>query len=682
MAVPVVVAGLPGDATISTLPRRRCPRFAFPRKLLRFALLLLLVVGSALLGFFVAGGGPAAGSHESASRGNWDRLAGLLSSEPLKEFERLFLDDGEIKAGKSQTVLRLRAHRRLHALLSADPPEPPKPSGKPTDEYYKLLTRLHVARYVANHNGRLPPPGFAEFVRWAADRGCEVDDYSLIDEDLEPYRKFYAGRPDVLKKAAAGIIDRYPQIYGIKIRSGKTVMDYVSEYEVEMRARRALRRKVQQNRLKQAAKNKTAAGTANRPENWEKLKGKLSREAAVFSGKSAGTKPANPKQKSKPKAKSRLRRRLDPMLGANADFLDLDDPAFALPPAPPVSTPGPGIVDPTAEPGEAPILDWMKEVYPPLIDPFAYALPDMDVPFNFYDEPRMFVRLSDFLEGGPMTDREAKLVDTLKDRQSDEIFRDLVSGLEPSWFDWRDEAKKMGCEEGVDSHGFFLGPTTLQFVDLTKRQVPMLPVNSTEFWVVYTENRDKPKIPFPSYPEDTKERVLLPIFGGAKPRQCFADITLPSYAALTYGSYPWGWNSLPTWESKSDKVYWRGTTTGGWLAGGRDWRVFHRNKFIKEWSGRKIDLPPIGKRPGGKVDMDVMLTGIKQCDETPGSARDDPAVVDILGDPTTWEQGFEPSVCDLAHEYYRGMVVKEYRRGVENLTVPEVEYWNRWVAIT
>ncbi|KAI9010701.1 glycosyl transferase family 90-domain-containing protein [Hyaloraphidium curvatum] len=333
---------------------------------------------------------------------------------------------------------------------------------------------------------------------------------------------------------------------------------------------------------------------------------------------------------------------------------------------------------------EPPILDWMKEVYPPLIDPFAYALPDMDVPFNFYDEPRMFARLDDFLEGPPMSDDEAALLDTLANRTSDDVFRDLVSGLEPAWQDWTAEAKAMGCVDGVDDHGFFLGPTTLAFVDLTPRRVPMLNASTPEYWAAAEKLRGHKPFPFPHYPRDTPHRVLLPIFGGAKPRQCFADITLPSYAALTYGSYPWGWDAQPAWERKAERVYWRGTTTGGWIAGGRDWRRFHRQRLIKNWAGRRVSIPvPEGKAmwdgegAPGSVYFDIFLTGVKQCDESPGSAREDPAAKDVLGDPEGWDEGFEPSVCDLAHRYYEGLLVKEYKRGTENLTVPEQEYWSK-----
>jgi hypothetical protein len=587
--------------------------------------------------------------------------------------------------------------------MSADAPDPHFPSK--TENYYRALTRLHTARYILNHGGRLPPPGYDEFVRWAADRGCEVDDYGLIDEDLEPYRKFYAGRPEKFKEAAASIIDRYPNIYGIKIRNRKTVMDYTSEFEIEMRAKRAARRNG----------GKGVKNEDDEPEevdNSEEVAKQVANEAKISKEDDDNPRAGKGAKGTKPRL---VRRQIpdgaddgqDDDGGANGqDAGNADDgggtgspPASAKEAAssaskstggtPTSKSPGKSKTssggDPDVLPGETPIVDWMKEVYPPLIDPFAYILPDMDIPFNFYDEPRMFVRLDDFLKGPPMSDSEAALISTIKNRTNDKVFRDLVSGLEPSWHDWSAAAKKMGCVDGVDQHGFFLGPTTLALVDLTERKVPMLNSSDEQFWVVYTENLKNPPLPFPSYPEDTPDRVLLPIFGGAKPRQCFADITLPSYAALTYGSYPWGWDQLPTWDTKTDSVYWRGTTTGGWMAGGRDWRKFHRQRLIKEWADRRLAIPVSesqvswdGTRPAGSVHFDIFLTGIKQCDDSPGSARDDPAAKSVLGDPANWAPGFEPSVCDLAHKYYDGKLVKQYKRGTENVTVPEFEYWTKW----
>lgn len=744
------------------------------RKFARLFFYLSFFLVAAFIGAFLddrIAGTTSSHAHDTRQRRgpfSWsalsDYLASTMSTAPLREFELLFLEPSEIHpppsrgrgllggltgSGKpSVSSLRRLAHQRLHALMSADAPDPFPPSQ--TETYYHALTRLHTARYIKIHNGRLPPPGYDEFVRWAADRGCEVDDYGLIDEDLEPYRKFYAGRPDKLREAAAGIIDRYPHIYGIKIRSGKTVMDYESEYEVEMRGRRSAERTEALLRLKQ---QEQMPGQGFDQDQSEQVAKQMAKEAQAMKGsdkKGGGKgKPVVVQGRSESGAKNatRLQKRqvakgvkqqpedggkpepavdADTELGDGVD-IELDaatgvkgsakgaggfgpvpeganaDNTFKLTDSPPASpksfeqasktdnvmgsptrpqnTPG---GDPDVRPGETPIVDWMKEVYPPLIDPFAYALPDMDIPFNFYDEPRMFVKLDDFLRGPPMTDSEAALVSSLRNRTHDQVFRDLVSGLEPSWKDWTKEAKKMGCVDGVDDHGFFLGPTTLAFVDLTERKVPMLNATTEEYWRVYTENARKPPIPFPSYPKDTPDRVLLPIFGGAKPRQCFADITLPSYAAMTYGSYPWGWDQLPAWETKDSTVYWRGTTTGGWMAGGRDWRKFHRQRLIKEWADRRLAIPITkgqqtwdGSKAADSVYFDIFLTGIKQCDDTPGSARDDPAARSVLGDPTTWAAGFEPSVCDLAHRYYEGKLVKEYKRGTENLSVPEFEYWTK-----
>jgi len=114
---------------------------------------------------------------------------------------------------------------------------------------------------------------------------------------------------------------------------------------------------------------------------------------------------------------------------------------------------------------------------------------------------------------------------------------------------------------------------------------------------------------------------LVPIFSQSK-ISSFQDILYPS---------PWYWLEKtkydekrdPDWDKKQEKLYWRGSTTGGYSRHG-GWRRQHRQRFVREINAlgeAKVLANVDGQwqtetksRPEYKDMFDVTFSGIGQCE--------------------------------------------------------------------
>ena len=90
---------------------------------------------------------------------------------------------------------------------------------------------------------------------------------------------------------------------------------------------------------------------------------------------------------------------------------------------------------------------------------------------------------------------------------------------------------------------------------------------------------------------------LYPVLSPTKIHPCFSDIVVPpvyysSVSPLTTDTVPW--------EKKENKLFWRGSTSGGHAANG-NWRQMHRQRFMILARNRS--------------DTDVGFTHIIQCDD-------------------------------------------------------------------
>ncbi|KAJ6535750.1 glycosyl transferase family 90-domain-containing protein, partial [Mycena capillaripes] len=116
---------------------------------------------------------------------------------------------------------------------------------------------------------------------------------------------------------------------------------------------------------------------------------------------------------------------------------------------------------------------------------------------------------------------------------------------------------------------------------------------------------------------------LYPVMSMAKISPCFADILVPSEVRFYYSHSGWspryGYPNNVSWVDKTEKLYWRGMTSGGWVYGD-NYYAFPRFRLID-----------IGRK--NKKLMDVRLSGFhdglcgENCNENKIKAEYDIATV-------------------------------------------------------
>ncbi|KAF0320572.1 hypothetical protein GQ607_012153 [Colletotrichum asianum] len=236
--------------------------------------------------------------------------------------------------------------------------------------------------------------------------------------------------------------------------------------------------------------------------------------------------------------------------------------------------------------------DWQREATAGMIEKFIQWLPSMDLAFNIHDEPRVVVPHEDLARlvkrardvnmpkansspnpSNAFTKRhgdlsEGKIIEEYKRTRFN------VFAHQPTWTHSRmscpPDSPSRGLEEdelsddlskyGVSELGFIYNITAMSDICLS----PSLGETFGFF--------DRPN----AY---NIVHDLFPIFSQSK---------ISSYNDILYPS-PWYWykkvaydesKDMP-WEQKEDRLYWRGSTTGGFSRNG-GWRRQHRQHFVQK----------------------------------------------------------------------------------------------------
>ncbi|KAK3357173.1 hypothetical protein B0T25DRAFT_149456 [Lasiosphaeria hispida] len=284
--------------------------------------------------------------------------------------------------------------------------------------------------------------------------------------------------------------------------------------------------------------------------------------------------------------------------------------------------------------------EWQKNATRDMLEPFLTFLPDMDLAFNVHDEPRVMVSDGDM----------ARLVRTARDvnmaaaravAQPKNEFTPNPKGLgdgmqfeptkltrfnffahQPTWTHSRmscpadSPARALEEDDMVDDVGKF-GLGELGFV-----------YNSTAMSDICLSPSLRETYGFFDRPNAYNlVHDLFPIFSQSK---------ISSYADIIYPS-PWYWaDKAPyneekdaKWADKLDRLYWRGSTTGGYSRNG-GWRRQHRQRFVQKINS--VDTAKILSNEAGtdsepskwavqtvprgeyKDIMDVYFSDVGQCD--------------------------------------------------------------------
>ncbi|RHZ59742.1 putative capsule-associated protein CAP1 [Aspergillus thermomutatus] len=232
---------------------------------------------------------------------------------------------------------------------------------------------------------------------------------------------------------------------------------------------------------------------------------------------------------------------------------------------------------------------WQRDATAGMMSDFVKFLPDMDLVFNTHDEPRVVIPSDDlrrmvsvakdsvlpksFQNQSPTNAWSPRPKDLNKGDRIDEVRTTRFNRYahQPTWTDSR-----ASCS--VDSPARSLDENAPDNVRAYERGDPGFIYNTTAFSdICNTPSLRKTYGFFDRANAFDVVHDLFPIFSQSK-ISSFQDILYPS---------PWYWaNMVPyaegadyPWDEKQEKMYWRGSTTGGFSRAG-GWRRQHRQIFV------------------------------------------------------------------------------------------------------
>lgn len=236
--------------------------------------------------------------------------------------------------------------------------------------------------------------------------------------------------------------------------------------------------------------------------------------------------------------------------------------------------------------------DWLQQALEGMVGKFVKHLPDMDLCFNVHDEPRVVVPYDDLSRlvttakevNMPAANAVAKPRNSWSGRPADladggyidevKTTRFNVFAHQPTWTHSRvscppHSPARAGLDDGLpqdDVSGYAAGELGFVYNKTAFSDICQSPSFSETFGFF-----DRPNA-------FNIVHDLFPIFSQSK-ISSFNDILYPS---------PWYWNGkVPynetldrNWVEKENKMYWRGSTTGGFSRDG-GWRRQHRQRVVK-----------------------------------------------------------------------------------------------------
>lgn len=282
--------------------------------------------------------------------------------------------------------------------------------------------------------------------------------------------------------------------------------------------------------------------------------------------------------------------------------------------------------------------EWQREATAGMMGKFSKWLPDMDLCFNLHDESRVIVPHDDLSRlvrravetnmpaanshenpKNEFTPHPRGLNDGSKFEES-KLTRFNVFAHQPTWTHSRlscsPDSPSRGLEEDEkkdDISKYGMGELGFTYNVTAMSDVCYSPSLSSTFGFF-----DRPN----AY---NIVQDLFPIFSQSK---------ISSYSDILYPS-PWYWyekvsydeaKDVP-WNEKEGKLYWRGSTTGGFSRNG-GWRRQHRQRFVQKMnaadnakilentgtaSHQKWEIKTV-PRGDFKDIVDVYFSGVGQCD--------------------------------------------------------------------
>jgi hypothetical protein len=236
--------------------------------------------------------------------------------------------------------------------------------------------------------------------------------------------------------------------------------------------------------------------------------------------------------------------------------------------------------------------DWQMEATVGMMKNFIQYLPDMDLCFNIHDEPRVVIPYEDISRlvstardvkmpaanavANPRNSWSPKPADLSDGLRFEDIktTRFNVFAHQPTW-----THSRMSCPPDSPSRGLEDGPKEDNYESYAVGELGFV-YNQTAFSDVCQSPSFSETYGFFDRPNAFNiVHDLFPIFSQSK---------ISSYNDILYPS-PWYWDGkVPyndtldrPWDQKEDKIYWRGSTTGGFSRDG-GWRRQHRQHLVQK----------------------------------------------------------------------------------------------------
>ncbi|KAJ9395614.1 CAZyme family GT90 [Paecilomyces variotii] len=300
---------------------------------------------------------------------------------------------------------------------------------------------------------------------------------------------------------------------------------------------------------------------------------------------------------------------------------------------------------------------WQRDATVHMMEKFIEYLPDMDLVFNTHDEPRVIlanedlqrlvniatnrIEVSASKNVPPRNSWSSRPADVNKGDRIEEVRTTRFNRFahQPTWTNSRIscpvDSPARSLDENQSDNVTAYGYGELGFI-----------YNTTAFSDICLSPSLRNTFGFFDRPNAFDiVHDLFPVFSQSK-ISSFQDILYPS---------PWYWiEKVPyearkdfDWDAKKDKLYWRGSTTGGFSRGG-GWRRQHRQQFVKKinapdttlvlekneedrWAAKRI------RRRDYSDWFDVKFTFIGQCDPDDCAAqREFFEVVKPAGQQDAW----------------------------------------------
>ncbi|KAI9727448.1 MAG: capsule-associated protein CAP1 [Cirrosporium novae-zelandiae] len=281
--------------------------------------------------------------------------------------------------------------------------------------------------------------------------------------------------------------------------------------------------------------------------------------------------------------------------------------------------------------------EWQQKATVGMIQDFVRYLPDMDIPFNIHDEPRVIVPHEDLsrmvriakdemLPAAFATENPrnafSKRPDDMNDGTRVEEYKTTRFNYFAHQATWSNS--KLSCSPDTPSRGLEENAPD-NFTAYSYGELGFV-YNKTSFSDICISPSLKDHYGFFDRPNAFNiVHDLFPVFSQSK-ISSFADILYPS-PWYWYGKVTYEESKDPAWKDKQDKMYWRGSTTGGFSRDG-GWRRQHRQRFVQkvnaldetkilentnadgpsEWKVKRV------KRQDYKEIFDVHFSHVGQCD--------------------------------------------------------------------